>query len=72
MPFSKLGLSSPIVKAVSALGYDKPTSIQEKAIPINSTSKAFNPVVSVSKQTEVCCINFCNNNFLETGVFINW
>lgn len=34
MPFSKLGLSSPIVKAVNALGYDKPTSIQEKAIPI--------------------------------------
>ncbi|MEZ9060236.1 DEAD/DEAH box helicase [Vibrio pelagius] len=34
MPFSKLGLSSSIVKAVNALGYDKPTSIQEKAIPI--------------------------------------
>ncbi|MDK9736348.1 DEAD/DEAH box helicase [Vibrio sp. D404a] len=34
MPFSKLGLSSPIVKAVNELGYDKPTSIQEKAIPI--------------------------------------
>ena len=34
MPFSQLGLSSPIVKAVNALGYDKPTSIQEKAIPI--------------------------------------
>lgn len=34
MPFSKLGLSSPIIKAVNELGYDKPTSIQEKAIPI--------------------------------------
>lgn len=34
MPFSKLGLSAPITDAVTALGYEKPTSIQQKAIPI--------------------------------------
>ncbi|KAB0482132.1 DEAD/DEAH box helicase [Vibrio sp. IB15] len=39
MPFSKLGLSSPIVKAVVKQGYEKPTSIQEKAIPIVLSGK---------------------------------
>ena len=34
MPFSKLGLSDPILKAVSDLGYTAPTSIQKQAIPI--------------------------------------
>ncbi len=34
MPFSKLGLSAPITDAVTTLGYEKPTSIQQKAIPI--------------------------------------
>ncbi len=34
MPFSKLGLSQPIVSAVVELGYQNPTSIQEKAIPV--------------------------------------
>ncbi|MDN3682878.1 DEAD/DEAH box helicase [Vibrio tapetis subsp. quintayensis] len=34
MPFSQLGLSDPILKAVADLSYDKPTSIQEQAIPI--------------------------------------
>ncbi|MEZ9523857.1 DEAD/DEAH box helicase [Enterovibrio norvegicus] len=33
MPFSKLGLSLPIVSAVTELGYTSPTPIQEKAIP---------------------------------------
>ncbi|PMO04681.1 RNA helicase [Vibrio splendidus] len=39
MPFSKLGLSSPIVKAVAKQGYEKPTSIQEKAISIVLSGK---------------------------------
>ncbi|MFV8461992.1 DEAD/DEAH box helicase [Vibrio campbellii] len=39
MPFSKLGLSSPIIKAVAKQGYEKPTSIQEKAIPIVLSGK---------------------------------
>ena len=39
MPFSKLGLNSPIVKAVAKQGYEKPTSIQEKAIPIVLSGK---------------------------------
>ncbi|WP_117232476.1 DEAD/DEAH box helicase [Vibrio maerlii] len=34
MTFSKLGLSSPIVDALNTQGYDSPTSIQTKAIPI--------------------------------------
>ncbi|OEE75194.1 DEAD/DEAH box helicase [Enterovibrio norvegicus FF-162] len=34
MPFSKLGLSLPIVSAVTELGYETPTPIQEKAIPV--------------------------------------
>ena len=34
MPFSKLGLSDPILKAVAELGYTKPTSIQKQAIPV--------------------------------------
>ncbi|MCW9023189.1 MAG: DEAD/DEAH box helicase [Gammaproteobacteria bacterium] len=33
MPFSKLGLSDPILKAVADLGYTAPTSIQKQAIP---------------------------------------
>lgn len=34
MPFSKLGLSNPIVKAVAEQGYTAPTPIQAKAIPV--------------------------------------
>lgn len=34
MPFSQLGLSDPIVKAVAEQGYETPTPIQEKAIPV--------------------------------------
>lgn len=34
MPFAKLGLSDPIVKAVAEQGYETPTPIQEKAIPL--------------------------------------
>ncbi|MEZ9946558.1 DEAD/DEAH box helicase [Vibrio breoganii] len=34
MPFTKLGLSTPILNAINKVGYDKPTPIQEKAIPI--------------------------------------
>ena len=33
MSFSKLGLSDPIIKAVTDLGYTKPTAIQKQAIP---------------------------------------
>ncbi len=34
MSFSKLGLSDPILKAISDVGYSKPTDIQKQAIPI--------------------------------------
>jgi len=34
MPFSTLGLSDPIIKAIAELGYTKPTEIQKQAIPI--------------------------------------
>ena len=34
MPFSGLGLSEPINKALAELGFEKPTPIQEKSIPI--------------------------------------
>jgi len=34
MPFSKLGLSKPILQAIHEQGYEKPTPIQAKAIPI--------------------------------------
>ena len=34
MPFSKLELCDPIKKAVAELGYNTPTPIQEKAIPL--------------------------------------
>ncbi|EHA17212.1 DEAD/DEAH box helicase domain-containing protein [Halomonas sp. HAL1] len=33
MPFAKLGLSPPLVQAISELGYQTPTPIQEQAIP---------------------------------------
>lgn len=33
MPFSKLGLSDPLLKAVAELGYTEPTAIQKQAIP---------------------------------------
>lgn len=39
MPFSNLGLSDPILKAVTELGYSAPTPIQEKAIPAILTGK---------------------------------
>src|SRR4249920_4054118 len=34
MNFESLGLSAPVLKAVSEKGYTTPTPIQEKAIPI--------------------------------------
>lgn len=34
MPFSKLGLSDPILQAVAELGYTAPTAIQKQAIPV--------------------------------------
>ncbi len=34
MSFSKLGLSTPLVTALSELGYNTPTPIQEQAIPV--------------------------------------
>ncbi|HAO97819.1 MAG TPA: ATP-dependent RNA helicase RhlE, partial [Gammaproteobacteria bacterium] len=34
MGFSKLGLSDSILKAVTQQGYDKPSPIQEKSIPV--------------------------------------
>lgn len=34
MPFTSLGLSEPICRALSDLGYNKPTSIQTRAIPV--------------------------------------
>lgn len=34
MPFSKLGLSDPILQAVAELGYTEPTEIQKQAIPV--------------------------------------
>lgn len=34
MSFAKLGLSAPILKAVTELGYSQPTEIQKQAIPI--------------------------------------
>ncbi|MCL1091829.1 DEAD/DEAH box helicase [Shewanella profunda] len=39
MPFSKLGLSDPIVKALTELGYSSPTPIQAKAIPVILSGK---------------------------------
>ncbi|BBI51611.1 hypothetical protein HORIV_40320 [Vreelandella olivaria] len=33
MPFAKLGLSTPLVQAITELGYKTPTPIQEQAIP---------------------------------------
>ncbi len=32
--FGELGLSEPLVKATSELGFENPTQIQEKAIPV--------------------------------------
>ena len=34
MSFSTLGLSEPITNAISALGYESPTAIQQQAIPV--------------------------------------
>ncbi|SHO57259.1 DEAD/DEAH box helicase [Vibrio quintilis] len=34
MPFSRLGLCQPILSALSALNYTKPTTIQKQAIPV--------------------------------------
>jgi len=34
MSFDSLGLSEPLVKAVQSKGYDKPSPIQQKAIPV--------------------------------------
>lgn len=39
MPFSKLGLSDPILKAIAELDYNAPTPIQEQAIPVALTGK---------------------------------
>lgn len=39
MSFSQLGLSAPLLKAVSALGYESPSAIQEQAIPVVLSGK---------------------------------
>ena len=39
MPFSKLGLSEPILKAVADLAYTMPTAIQKQAIPVVLSGK---------------------------------
>ncbi|WP_435236434.1 DEAD/DEAH box helicase [Psychromonas sp. PT13] len=39
MPFSKLGLSDPILKAIAEQGYQTPTPIQYKAIPVVLSGK---------------------------------
>ena len=39
MPFAKLGLSSPLVKAITELGYKTPTPVQKQAIPIILSGK---------------------------------
>ncbi|WP_286261982.1 DEAD/DEAH box helicase [Thalassotalea atypica] len=39
MPFSSLGLCEPLTNALSNLGYEKPTAIQDKAIPIVLSGK---------------------------------
>ena len=39
MPFSNLGLSAPILRAIDALGYTTPTPIQNQAIPVILSGK---------------------------------
>ena len=39
MPFSTLGLSDPILKAIAELNYTKPTKIQKQAIPVILSGK---------------------------------
>jgi len=39
MPFSKLGLSEPLLKAIAELNYSEPTAIQKKAIPVILSDK---------------------------------
>jgi len=39
MPFSKLGLSEPLLKAIAELNYREPTAIQKKAIPVILSDK---------------------------------
>ena len=39
MQFSQLGLSAPLLKAVTALGYTTPSPIQEQAIPVILSGK---------------------------------
>jgi superfamily II DNA/RNA helicase len=39
MPFSKLGLSEPLLKALADLDYSEPTAIQKKAIPVVLSGK---------------------------------
>jgi len=39
MPFSKLGLSDPIISAITELGYHTPTPIQAKGIPVILTDR---------------------------------
>jgi len=39
MPFSKLGLSEPLLKAIADLNYSAPTAIQKKAIPVILSGK---------------------------------
>lgn len=34
MPFSKLGLAEPLIRAVREAGYSAPTPIQQQAIPL--------------------------------------
>src|SRR4029078_7401684 len=39
MSFSNLGLSSKVLSAVEAAGFEKPTPIQEKTLPVPATRR---------------------------------
>ncbi len=43
MPFTQLGLSAELLRAVSEEGYTKPTPIQQQAIPVVLEGATFSP-----------------------------
>jgi len=56
MGFSKLGLSDSILKAIKQQGYDKPSPIQEKSIPIVLDGKDLTSIFSPQYGQSIVCV----------------
>lgn len=67
MPFAKLGLSSPLVQAITELGYTTPTPIQEQAIPVILSGKDLVATAQTGTGKTAACVLPLLERFSQSG-----